>query len=132
VVLANAKLGKSDPRQAYGTLIDQGTPLIKDFRDLPRFNVVMTAKEYQLRDNFGSNRITPRAPGQSLGIDIPYMYDLVARAATSTAADGSIFHYLQCRPDNIVEAKDRSGFLDAWEPPNLSYVFGKMRAAFTQ
>ena len=132
VVLAAAKKGKNDPRQAYGTLIDEGVPLIRAFRDLPRFNVVMTAKEYQQRDNFGGNRITPRAPGQSLGIDIPYMYDLVARAATGTSAEGQIFHYLQCQPDNIIEAKDRSGCLDLWEPPNLSYVFNKMRTVYSQ
>lgn len=129
VVLQNAKRGKNDPRQAYGILIDEGIPMIRDFRDLPRFNVVMIAKEYQQQGNFGS-RITPRAPGQSLGVDIPYMYDLVARASTSTAADGSTFHYLQCRPDNVIEAKDRSGLLDMWEPPHLSHVFGKMRAAY--
>jgi hypothetical protein len=132
IILFGAKIGRNDPRQAYGKLIDEGTEIIKKFRDLPRFNVVMTAKEYREKDNFGGGRITPRAPGQSLGIDIPYMYDLVARATTGTAADGATFHYLQCRPDDVIEAKDRSGALDKWEPPNLSHVFGKIRAAFTQ
>lgn len=133
VVLAAAKRGRNDPRQAYGQLIDEGVPLIRAFRDLPRFNVIMTSKEYQLRDQFGGgNRITPRTPGQSLGIDIPYMYDLVARAATATTPEGQTYHYLQCRPDNVVEAKDRSGYLDTWEPPNLTHVFSKMRAVYGQ
>lgn len=135
VVLATEKAKPGgDPRQAYGRLIDTGIPLIRFFRDLPRFNVVMIAKEFRQPNAYGAPVATPRAPGQSLGIDIPYMYDLVARAATDAyaAADGTqqVYHYLQCRPDPMVEAKDRSGRLDMREPPNLGHIFGKMLAAY--
>ena len=129
VVLQNEKAGTRDPRQAYGALIDKGIPLIKSFRDLPGYNVIMIAKEFKATDNFGIIKATPRAPGQNLGIELPYLFDLVARASIGRDQNGQPFHFFQCRADNLAEAKDRSGALEMMEPPHWEYIFSKMRGA---
>lgn len=127
VVLANAKLGVKDPRQAYGELIEQMTKLIRLFRDLPNFHVYMTAKmEYSKDEASGAMKYQPAMPGSKLGQQLPYFFDEVFRLGVGKTQDGTPYRFLQTRLDMQYVAKDRSGSLDEMEMPALYNVINKI------
>lgn len=128
VVLANEKKKSKDPRQAYGGLIENMIPMVKAFRDLPGKHVVVTAKETETTNPVtGVTRYAPKAPGQQVGPDLPYLFDEVFHASTGKDNTGKTYHYLRTHADVMVDAKDRSGVLDEIEYPDLSNIFNKIR-----
>jgi phage nucleotide-binding protein len=128
VVLANAKKQVKDPRQAYGELIEKMMMLIRAFRDLSGFNVVMIAKQEPVKDEMtGVVVYSPSMPGVKLGNQLPYLFDEVFRLGIGKTKEGVEYRFLQTQPDMQYEAKDRSGALDAIEQPDLTHIFNKIR-----
>lgn len=126
-VLANAKTLTVDGRKAYGMLIDSLLPYIRDFRDLPGKNVIMTAKQDTNQDEVSKvTNYGPKMPGKQLSIELPYMFDEVIRLGIGKTQDGKDYRFLQCQPDLQYEAKDRSGSLASVEPPDLGLLFQKI------
>ena len=129
VVLAAEKRKSKDPRQAYGGLIDEMIDLVKGFRDLPGKHVVVTAKEAATTNQVtGVTRYGPKAPGQTVGPELPYLFDEVFHAGVARDNTGKLFYYLRTQPDAQADAKDRSGSLDEIEYPDLSNIFAKIQA----
>ena len=127
-VLTAAKKKIRDPRHAYGTLIDEMIPLVKAFRDLKGYNVVVTCKETADKNEVtGVVRYGPASPGRSVGPALPYLFDEVFQASIGKDNTGKDYHYLRTSADLTAEAKDRSGVLDAIEYPDLVHIFGKIR-----
>lgn len=127
--LADAKKKNKDPRAAYGEMATQSIDLVKGFRDLSGFNVVVTAKEITVVDPItGVSRAQPTAPGQQVGPALPYLFDEVFHAATDKDGQGKTYHYLRTQASFNAEAKDRSGALDEVEYPDLTHIFGKIAA----
>lgn len=126
--LLNAEKKKfKDPRQAYGQLIEQMTDLVRGFRDLRGHHVYFSAKQERTKDEVtGVHSYVPSTPGQQLGPSLPYFFDEVFCLRIGRAADNSNFRYLQTQPDFQYDCKDRSGTLDAMEPPDLTAIFNKM------
>lgn len=126
-VLANAKRQVKDPRQAYGELIEKMTMLIRAFRDLSGFHVVMLAKQEPTKDEMtGVVLYGPSMPGAKLGNQLPYLFDEVFRLGIGKTQDGTLYRFFQTQPDFQYEAKDRSGVLDAMEMPDLTHIFNKI------
>ena len=117
-----------DPRKAYGELQDKMAKLLRAFRDLDGYNVVMTAKQELIRDGDTDRTMyRPMLPGQKLPQAIPYMFDEVfALRVEHDEEDDSSYRILQTGKDYKYEAKDRSGVLDMFEPPNLKKVADKI------
>lgn len=127
-VLANAKRQVKDPRQAYGELIEKMTMLIRAFRDLSGFHVVMLAKQEPTKDEMtGVVLYGPSMPGAKLGNQLPYLFDEVFRLGIGKTQDGTLYRFFQTQPDFQYEAKDRSGVLDAMEMPDLTHIFNKIQ-----
>lgn len=127
VVLNNAKRTVKDPRQAYGELIEKMESVIRAFRDMPQFNVYMSAKLEPMKDELtGITRFGPSMPGNKLGPKLPYFFDEVFKLGVNKDAQGNPFRFLQTAVDLQNMAKDRSGALDMMEPPNLTHVFNKI------
>jgi hypothetical protein len=126
-VLANAKLQVNDKRQAYGELIDKMMMTVKQFRDIPGFNVCMTAKEEMTKNETGVTLSGPMMPGSKVGPGLPYYFDEVFHLDVGTTATGQKYRFLQTDGDLQYEAKDRSGRLDLIERPDLTYIFNKIR-----
>lgn len=127
VVLANAKKENKDPRKAYGDLADRMADVIRYFRDIPNKNVYFSAKLEKVKDdNTGVTYYVPSAPGSKVGISLPYFFDEVLALRVGKDEDGTITRILQCIPDGIFTAKDRSGRLAQWEEPNLSHIINKI------
>lgn len=127
-VLANAKKQVKDPRQAYGELIEKMTMLIRAFRDLPGYHVVMLAKQEPIKDEMtGVVLYGPSMPGAKLGNQLPYLFDEVFRLGIGKTQEGVLYRFFQTQPDFQYEAKDRSGALDAMEMPDLTHIFNKIQ-----
>lgn len=127
-VLNNAKRQVKDPRQAYGEMIEKMETVVRLFRDLPGFNIHMTAKMQPSKDELsGVIRYGPSMPGQRLGPALPYFFDEVFRLGVNKDQQGNNYRFLQTSLDLQYEAKDRSGMLAEMEVPHLGYLFAKIR-----
>lgn len=127
VVLANAKGQVKDPRQAYGELIEKMMMVIKGFRDLHGYNVVMTAKQEFVKDEAtGLVMNMASFPGSKLGQQFPYLFDEVFQLDIGQNPDGSQYTFLRTAPDFQNDAKDRSGALAPIEEPHLGKIFDKI------
>lgn len=125
-VLASEKAHAKDARQAYGALQDSMMQLMKAFRDISGKNVVFTAKQEYIKDDVGVSTYKPMMPGQKLAQQIPYLFDLVFALRVEPDADNNMIRYLQTGRDLQYDAKDRSGVLDMYEPPDLTHIANKI------
>lgn len=127
VILAHMKPQVKDPRQAYGEMLDRMLVTVKALRDLPGKHVYMSAKMEPYKDEIsGAVMYGPSFPGQRLGPQLPYLFDEVFRMGVGKTQQGEEFRFLQTQPDLRYTAKDRSGSLEAAEPPDLGYVINKI------
>lgn len=127
VCLTDNKKKTKDPRAAYGDMATQIIELVKDFRDLPGLNVLITAKETVGTDPItGVAKASPTAPGQMVGPALPYLFDEVFHAATDKDGEGKPFHYLRTHASFNAVAKDRSGALDEVEFPDFTHILNKI------
>ncbi len=125
--LAHEKKNTKDPRQAYGALQDQMAHLIRAFRDLPGRSVYFSCKQERVKDEAtGANLYFPSLPGQRLGQGISYFFDEVFAYRVEPGADGQPSRWLQTGRDFTHEAKDRSGALALFEPPDLAVIAKKI------
>lgn len=126
-ILSHELKNSADPRQAYGELTNSMTDLLKRFRDLPGRNVYISAKaEREKDDATGAMLWQPSMPGRKLGPQIPYLFDIVAPLRVVRSPDGESHRALLTSPDGQWVAKNRGGFLDQWEEPNLATIHDKI------
>jgi phage nucleotide-binding protein len=127
VVLNHEKKVAKDPRQAYGALAEKMTDLIRAFRDLPGRNVYFSCKQERTKDEqSGAMLYYPAMPGNMLKQGVGYFFDEVMALRVEKDADGNPTRWLQTSRDFNYEAKDRSGCLDMFEPPNLADIAAKI------
>ncbi len=126
VVLSAEKKRNKDPRQAYGAMQDQMADLIRAFRDLPNRHVYVSAKLDKNKDDQSRIFYGPAMPGQKTGPAIPYFFDEVFALRVEKNEDGQTIRALQCSPDGLWSAKDRSGRLDSYEAPDLGTIITKI------
>ena len=128
--LANEKSKTKDPRAAYGEMANKVVELVKEFRDLPGFHVLVTAKQTSEPDPVtGVAKASPKCPGRQVGPDLPYLFDVVAHAYTDKdPTTGANFWALRTAAAFNVEAKDRSGNLDEIEYPSFTNMINKIMA----
>jgi len=123
----NPENNNTNPQAAYGSYADTLLPLIKKFRDIPDKHVYFIAKTKRIKDDYtGITQWGPSMPGQQLGQNIPYLFDLVLAMRPGEDKDGNKFRYLQTAADIQWEAKDRSGKLSPIEEPHLGKIFDKV------
>jgi hypothetical protein len=124
VVLRDRIANNKDPRKAYGEMAQEVLNEVRNFRDFPQRHVLFIMKQGRIKDEQTGGILNgPLMPGNQLDQHMPYMFDEVFQLVSMNGNSG-----LRTRRDNLNEAKDRSGKLDEWEPPNLSHVFAKIAA----
>jgi len=129
-VLFNERSKTKDPRQAYGAMADRAIQMVKDFRDLRGFHVLVIAKQMVGKDPMtGMEKASPTAPGQQVGPALPYLFDEVFHAFTDKDANGNVYHALRTHAAFNADAKDRSGVLDEIEYPDIANIIAKIKAA---
>ena len=126
-VLTSEKAKTKDPRQAYGELGVRTVALVKKFRDLAGFHVIVTAKQTVGKDPVtGVEKAAPTSPGQQVGPALPYLFDEVFHAYTDKDPQGVTYHALRTHAAFNAEAKDRSGVLDEIEYPDATHLINKI------
>jgi phage nucleotide-binding protein len=130
LLLTQEKARSKDPRRAYGEVIEVMTKTMRRFRDL-KIHVIFVAKEDKIRDDStGMFHYQPMMVGTKLPTQIPYFFDevLCLRTFTEENEEGKKVtnRWLQTTIGDNYIAKDRSGKLDSFEEPNLSYVINKL------
>ena len=126
VVLNAEKKATKDPRQAYGAMQEQMADIIRAFRDLPNRHVYMSAKLEKTQDEMGRILYAPSMPGNKTGQSLPYFFDEVLALRIERDGDGNTQRALMCDGDGLWLAKDRSGKLAGWEPPDLGEIISKI------
>lgn len=120
--LSFEKKQTKDGRAAYGALNDKMAGIIRAFRDLPK-NVYFSCKQERVKDEVnGTFLYSPSLPGTKLSQSIAYFFDFVFALRVERTDEGEITRYLQTARDYQYEAKDRSGALPLFMPPDLSLV----------
>jgi hypothetical protein len=123
--LTEEKSKTKDPRKAYGEIIDKVVERIRWFRDMPGKSVVIIAKEEWVKEeDTGITRYRPMMPGQQLGPKLPYFFDEVIRMIQHPTDQRQ--RALCTRSTFQHAARDRSGMLDEYERPDLTFVFRKI------
>lgn len=127
IVLSFNKAMVTDKRQAYGTMNDQITELIRNWRDLPKKHVLFIAKQEREKDErTGFLLYGPGMPGKQLTQGIDHFFDEVFYLGIGELADKTQYRFLRTRPNNEYRAKDRSGVLDEFEKPDLTHIINKI------
>jgi len=117
-----------DPRKGYGEMAQEVLNEVREWRDFPQRHVLFIMKEGKVKDeSTGGFLKGPLMPGQQLDQHMPYMFDECFQLVTVNQ-NGNIQSALRTQRDHQNEAKDRSGRLDYWEPPNLTHIINKITA----
>lgn len=126
-VLANEMEKSTDPRKTYPAFQAEVVKLVKGYRNLNGYNIVMTAKQMSTKDDFtGITLYSPSMPGNKLGPALPYLFDEVFALRVEKDEEGDDYRVLQTGRDVMFEAKDRSGMLKTFEPPKLYAIHEKI------
>ena len=129
VVLSTEKKTAKDPRQAYGALAEKMGDLVRAFRDLPGRNVYFSCKQERAKDEqSGAMLYFPSMPGNTLKQGVGYFFDFVFALRVERDNEGNPTRWLQTSRDYNFEAKDRSGALDMFEPPDLAAIAKKVNS----
>jgi hypothetical protein len=116
---------KKDGLNLWGEYAEKIVNLIKSFRDLKGYHVVMTSLQAMDKDEhqrmfFGvdmNGKVSQRCPA---------FFDEVFTLRAFETEEGEFKRALQTQPFDGYLAKDRSGKLDRFEPCNLAAVKAKM------
>lgn len=118
ILTGKSKSGnKLHGKAAYGAMADE---CLKHFRKLyfmPLKNIYLIAKETSFD---GMKR--PYFPGNVLNVEVPHMYDLILHLGIHNIPGMGQLLSFQCRQTIDILARDRSGRLNDYEPPD----FGKL------
>jgi hypothetical protein len=130
VCLRAEQAANKDGRKAYGELLVKIIGIARDFRDIPGKNVIITAKqEWSKDDSTGMMIFGPMMPGSKLGPQLPYFWDEVFQQCVFLDPQTKQrSEWLRTRTDGQNVAKDRSGALNEFEPPDLTKIFAKIAA----
>lgn len=119
-----------DGRAAYGEMNNEITQIVNDMRSSSRTIYIIAQEEFEKDEQSGIFMSRPSLPGKTLTNDMPYKFDLLMnlRLYPGTKPDGTqgSFGALLCHPSPTVVAKDRSGSLAQFEPPNLEAIYRKI------
>jgi hypothetical protein len=131
-VLSAYKRKNKDPRKAYNEMADDLWEMVRQFRDMPGRNVIFTAKQERMKDeSSGITSYVASLPSNRTSQGIDYFFDEVfaLRVERDPGDPLKVTRYLQTGRDYAYSAKDRSGVLAMFEPPNLAYVKAKIQQA---
>lgn len=127
-ILFAAKSSTKDGRKAHNDTYELVVfNILNNWRDLPEKHVYMIAKERYDEDKMTMlKQFKPSMPNGNLIRELPYKFDFVFRMFQHLdMATNQTSTWLQCHADATAVAKDRSGKLEKYEPPNLGAIFTK-------
>jgi hypothetical protein len=115
--------------KAYG---EMSTAVMKHINKLfyhPQKHLYLICKQTTI-DEGGAQKRKPYFPGKDLNVKIPHLFDEILHLGMHTIPNVIGQQKAFCAAEQFdVFARDRSGQLNAYEPPNLSDIFAKCMKA---
>ena len=118
---------RKDTLPMYGENSKRMRSLIKSFRDIPYYNVVMTALPEVEKDENNQRYIGISVVGK-LAHQLPGFFDFVFYLAVDRAEDGTLTRKLVTGMSDRLVAKSRSTKLNQFEAANLGLIAKKIRS----
>ena len=118
--------GRKDLRSVYGVLARSMLAWLNQLQHARQRNVVLTAVLERNTDDVGTSLWQPQLEGGRTGRELPAIVDVIA-SMQWVNFDRKPVRALVCTPDPFgYPAKDRSGRLEQFEPPNLGALIEKL------
>lgn len=125
IILIRELSKNKDWRKAYGELSRKMMEYLNGLYYTRNKHTYLICKQGTV-DESGIKMRQPYFPGQDLGIKVPHLYDEILHLdmANVPGVAGAVQAF-RCRAGFDVRARDRSGRLAEFEPPNLTQLFNK-------
>lgn len=124
IILKDKLLTNKDGRKAYGEMSRAVMEIMNGLYFFPQKHIYLIAKETHL-ELLGTNMRRPYFPGQDLNVKVPHLYDEILHLAPATVPGVGITTAFRTKGEFDVMARDRSGRLAQFEPPDLAALFTK-------
>lgn len=109
---------------AYGDMAKDTMKNLFFLNGMKEKHVYLIAKQLLSPEDEGTKK-RPYFPGKQLNTEVPHLFDLIMELGQHTIPGHGQQHAFRTRDSFASLARDRSGKLDEYEPPNLDYVFKK-------
>lgn len=125
IKLARSKLANPHGLKAYGEMAEWVYKHLADLYYTRNKHTYLIAKEGEHTTN-GVQQKRLIFPGKELNSSVPHLYDLIGRVAKVTIPGmNGLTQAVQTVENFNGFARDRSGKLNEYEPPNLANIFAK-------
>ena len=118
---------KVDGKAAYGNMSRSVQKHLNGLFFLPQKHVYITCKQ-MITEADGVNQKRPYFPGQDLNVKIPHLYDIIVHLDKQNIPGYGAQRAFRCAGDYSAVARDRSGSLLEFEPPDLGALIKKVMA----
>jgi hypothetical protein len=122
IALTMAKKKSSHGLQQYGIMAEYVMPFLERIYFMPEKHMYLIAKE-ETQDS-GMRR--PYYPGKQLPVQIPHRYDCIIRVAKAQIPNVGEQTAFQCNGSYDVIARNRTGDLADFEPPDFGALVRKV------
>lgn len=113
---------------AYGEMAENTMEHLRTLFYVKEKNIYLICKEEIADVDYQSLR-RPYFPGKVLNIDVPFLYDFILRLAKANVPGQGEVLAFQCNGNMNVLARNRTGNLNDFEPPNFSALVQKAMQA---
>ncbi len=110
--------------RAYGEMATTIMDHLVKLYYMPNKHLYLICKQQILETNEGTIK-RPYFPGKELPVRAPHLFDVIIHVDKIQHAEHGIVTALRCKEIFGITARDRSGNLDEFEPPNLAALFAK-------
>lgn len=115
-----------DGRKAYGDMSMKMMDLMNMLYFMPQKHIILIAKQ-TISDDNGTTKRRPYFPGQDLNVKVPHLFDGIFHMGMHNVPGMQGPTKAICTAEQYdLMARDRSGKLNVYEPPNLGDMFRKI------
>ena len=126
IILDHEKTQTKHGPAAYGNMAERVYKWCEKIFAQPNKHAYLICQQGTV-DEAGVQKRRPVLPGQDLNTRIPHLFDLIAHIGPAiVSGQPKPVLALRCQSAFDVMARDRSGKLSEYEPPNLAQLFEKM------
>jgi hypothetical protein len=113
-----------DGRKAYGEMARHVMGKLRALYFLREKHIYLICKQQSIEDG-GVIRKRPYFPGQELNVQVPHLYDEILHLSRVQIPGASLQLAFRTLGTFDITARDRTGRLAEFEPPNLTALFSK-------
>lgn len=125
VILAEMLVKHSHGLKAYGAMSEMVMKHLNNLYYMPQKHMYLIAKQ-GIEEVDGVTKRKPFFPGKDLNVKVPHMFDLIMHIDKVMIPGMAGLHKaIRTAGTPGIEARDRSGLLAEFEPPDLTALFKK-------